>query len=392
MTIVPMNHLFGLLMLASSAALAVEAPKPQPFGTTADGTPVDVYTLTNAHGLRLRAMTYGATVLSLEVPDREGKLADVVLGYDTLQEYIADSPYFGAVVGRYGNRIAKGAFTLGGKTYSLALNNEPGGIKCSLHGGSRGFDKVVWKGEGLVRDGAQGVRFTHVSPDGEEGYPGNLTVSVTYLLTDADEWRVIYELQTDKATPVNLTQHSYFNLEGEGSGDVLGHELQIRAAAYLPVDAGQIPMGEIAPVAGTPFDFTTSQPIGARVNDRHEQLAVGGGYDHTWVLDSQDGSLALAATVHEPVSGRVLDVLTTEPGVQFYGGNSLDGSLTGKSGKPYRSRDGFCLETQHYPDSPNQPSFPSTILEPGVLKTSTTVFRFGTRPAAPPTDRSGGRP
>lgn len=366
-------------MLASSTTLAVEAPKPVPFGTTADGTPVDVYTLTNAHGLRLRAMTYGATVLSLEIPDRQGKLADVVLGYGSLDEYVKDSPYFGAVVGRYGNRIAKGRFSVDGREYSLALNNEPGGIKCALHGGTRGFDKVVWKGEGLVQDGAQGVRFTYLSKDGEEGYPGNLTVSVTYLLTDANEWQVAYELRTDKTTPVNVSQHSYFNLKGEGEGDILGHELKLVASKYTPVDAGLIPTGELAPVAGTPFDFTGFQPIGARVNDRHEQLAFGCGYDHNWVLDNQSGELALAASVHEPGSGRTMDVLTTEPGIQFYCGNFLDGSLTGKSRRKYRFRDGFCLETQHYPDSPNQKAFPSTLLEPGQAKVSRTVFRFGAR-------------
>jgi aldose 1-epimerase len=374
-----MKGLLGLLMVAGSTALAVEAPKPVPFGVTADGTPVEIYTLTNAHGLRLRAMTYGGTVVGLEVPDREGKLADVVLGYDSLAEYVKRSPYFGAVVGRYGNRIAKGKFRVDGKEYTLALNNSPGGHKCALHGGIRGFDKVVWKGEGLVQDGAQGVRFTYLSTDGEEGYPGNLSVSVTYLLTDANEWQVIYEMRTDKTTPVNVTQHSYFNLEGEGSDDILSHELKIVASKYTPVDAGLIPTGELAPVSGTPFDFTSFQPIGARVNERHEQLTFAKGYDHNWVLDSQSGDLALAASVHEPGSGRTMDVFTTEPGVQFYSGNFLDGSLTGKSGNAYKLRDGFCLETQHFPDSPNNDGFPSTLLEPGQAKLSKTVFRFTAR-------------
>ena len=374
-----MKLIVSLVMVAGSTAFAVEAPKPVPFGVTADGTPVDVYTLTNAHGLRLRAMTYGGIVTSLEVPDRQGQLVDVVLGYDSLESYVRRSPYFGAVVGRYGNRISKGRFGVGGREYSLALNNAPGGNKCALHGGIRGFDKVVWKGEGLVQDGAQGVRFTYLSKDGEEGYPGNLDVSVTYLLTNTNEWQVVYELRTDKATPVNVTQHSYFNLKGEGSGDILGHELKIVASNYTPVDAGLIPTGTLAPVSGTPFDFTSFQPIGARVNDHHEQLAFGGGYDHNWVLDSQSGDLALAASVHEPEAGRTLEVWTTEPGVQFYCGNFLDGSLTGKSGHPYKLRNGFCLETQHFPDSPNQKAFPSTLLEPGHAKVSKTVFRFGAR-------------
>lgn len=374
-----MKQVFALLMLLGTTALAVEAPKPEPFGTTADGVAVEVYTLTNAHGLRLRAMTYGAIVVSLEVPDRRGQLADVVLGYGSLEKYLERSPYFGAVVGRYGNRIAKGRFSVDGSDYTLALNNAPGGNKCALHGGIRGFDKVVWRGEGIVQDGAQGVRFTYLSKDGEEGYPGNLAVSVTYLLTDLNEWQVVYELQTDKATPVNVTQHSYFNLKGEGSGDILGHELKIVAANFTPVDAGLIPTGTIAPVAGTPFDFTSFHPIGGRVNDRHEQLAFGRGYDHNWVLDGQSGDLSLAASIHEPDSGRTLDVFTTEPGVQFYCGNFLDGSLTGKSGHAYKHRTGFCLETQHFPDSPNQEAFPSTLLEPGRAKVSKTVFRFGAR-------------
>lgn len=369
----------ALSFLAANTLMAAEPPKPVRFGTTRDGTPVDVFTLENAHGLRLRAMTYGAIVLSLETPDRNGRMADVVLGYKTLDEYLAATPYFGAVVGRYGNRIAGGKFVLDGKEYSLALNNEPAGIKCALHGGLRGFDKVVWKGEGIVRDGSQGVRFTYLSKDGEEGYPGNLTASVTYLLNDANEWLVEYEMRTDKATPVNVTQHSYFNLQGEGNGDILGHELQLSASRYTPVDAGLIPTGEIAPVAGTPFDFTTPRAIGARINDPNEQLRFGGGYDHNWVLDARDGSLASAAKVHEPSSGRTMEVLTLEPGIQFYCGNFLDGTLTGKSGKKYDFRTGFCLETQHYPDSPNQPGFPSTILEPGAVKKSRTVFRFGTR-------------
>jgi aldose 1-epimerase len=374
-----MKRILAILMLIGATARAVEPPQPEPFGKTADGTPVEVYTLMNSGGLRLRAMTYGGIVLSLDVPDRSGTRADVVLGYDTLADYEQDSPYFGAIVGRYGNRIAGGKFTLDGKDYSLALNNAPGGIKCGLHGGVRGFDKVVWAGEGIVQDGAQGLRLRYTSKDGEEGYPGALSATVTYLLSDADEWRISYELRADQATPVNVTQHSYFNLKGEGTGDILGHELKLIAAKYTPVDAGLIPTGELAPVAGTPFDFTTATPIGARVSDPDEQLAFGGGYDHNWVLDGPAGQLTLAASVREPISGRTMDVFTTEPGIQFYCGNFLDGTLTGKRGEKYRFRDGFCLETQHFPDSPNQKNFPSTILRPGEVKKSVTVFRFGTR-------------
>lgn len=374
-----MKRILAILVLAGSAASGLEPPQPEQFGKTADGTPVEVYTLTNSRGLRLRAMTYGGIVLSLEVPDRNGVLADVVLGYDTLTDYEKDSPYFGAIVGRYGNRIAGGKFSLDGKDYALALNNAPGGIKCGLHGGLRGFDKVVWAGEGIVQGGAQGLRLRYTSMDGEEGYPGTLSATVTYLLSDTNEWRISYELRADKATPVNVTQHSYFNLRGEGTGDVLGHELQLVAAKYTPVDAGLIPTGELAPVAGTPFDFTTATPIGARVDDPDQQLAFGGGYDHNWVLDGPAGQLALAASVREPISGRTMDVFTTEPGIQFYCGNFLDGTLTGKRGEKYRFRDAFCLETQHFPDSPNQKTFPSTILRPGAVKESVTVFRFGTR-------------
>jgi aldose 1-epimerase len=368
------------LALAMTAnVMSAEPPKAEVFGKMPDGTAVEAYTLTNQHGVKLRAMTYGAIVLSLETPDRKGKSADIVLGYNTLAEYIKDTPYFGAVVGRYGNRIANGKFSLEGKDYTLATNNDPGGLKCSLHGGLKGFDKVVWRGEGLVKDGAQGVKFSYTSKDGEEGYPGTLNLSVTYLLTDENEWRIDYEATTDKATPVNVTQHSYFNLKGEGNGDILGHELTFKASKFTPVTVGLIPTGELRPVKGTPFDFTTPHSIGERVKADDEQMKFGGGYDHNWVLDNQDGKLALAASVHEPTTGRTLAVLTTEPGLQFYCGNFLDGKLTGKSGKPYNFRNGFCLETQHYPDSPNQPSFPSTILQPGKTLKSTTVFQFGAK-------------
>ncbi len=365
-----------LLALVAVTVFAVEPPKAEPFGKTADGTPVDVFTLTNSHGLKLRTMTYGAIVLSLETPDRHGTPADIVLGYNTLAEYIAATPYFGAVVGRYGNRIALGKFTLDGHEYPLATNSASAGIPCSLHGGVKGFDKVVWHAEPLARDDAPGVKFTYVSKDGEEGFPGNLNVAVTYWLTDNNEWRVEYEATTDKATPVNLTQHSYFNLRGEGNGDILGHEMTIKAAKFTPVTAGLIPTGELRPVAGTPFDFTTPHVIGERVNADDEQIKFGGGYDHNWVLDNQGGALAQAAVVYEPTSGRVMEVLTTEPGVQFYCANHLNGKIVGKAGRPYQARGALCLETQHYPDSPNQPNFPSCILRPGQTLHSTTVFRF----------------
>ncbi len=374
-----LHHILLLAVVLTASALAVDLPKAEPFGKTADGTPVEVFTLTNAHGAKLRAMTYGAIVLSLEVPDRHGQNADVVLGYNTLAEYLAATPYFGAIVGRYGNRIAHGKFSIDGHEYTLATNSSSGGIPCSLHGGLKGFDKVVWHAEPLAEAGAQGVKFTYLSKDGEEGFPGNLNVSVTYWLNDANEWRIQYEATTDKPTPINLTQHSYFNLKGEGRGGILDHELTIQAAKFTPVTVGLIPTGELRPVHGTPFDFTSAHTIGERINAEDEQIKFGGGYDLNWVLDNQGGLLALAATVHEPTTGRVLEVLTTEPGVQFYSANHLDGKIIGKSGQPYRARNAFCLETQHYPDSPNQPSFPSCILQPGQTMRSTTVYRFSSK-------------
>jgi aldose 1-epimerase len=345
-----------------------------PFGTLPDGTAVVAYTLTNASGLELRALTYGATIVSLKTPDREGRYADIVLGYDQLNGYLEQSPYFGAIVGRYGNRIAKAKFTLDGKTYTLAANNGPN----HLHGGLKGFDKVVWKAEPFADTRGAGVVFTRTSPDGEEGYPGNLTAKITYTLTESNALKVDYEVTTDKATPQNLTQHAYFNLTG-GAGDVLGHLMTINAAHYTPVDAALIPTGEIASVEGTPFDFRSETAIGARIAAPHPQIERGGGYDHNFVLSRTGPGLVEAASVYEPQSGRTLEVATTEPGMQFYSGNFLDGSITGKGGVKYTRRMGFCLETQHYPDSPNQPSFPSTILRPGETYRSQTVFTFGVR-------------
>lgn len=342
----------------------------EPFGSTPDGQAVELITLTNARGMELRAMTRGATITHLRVPDRSGVLGDVVLGYDSLSGYLASSPYFGAVVGRYGNRIARGRFSLGGQAYTLATNNGPN----HLHGGVEGFDKVIWAAETFEREGALGVTFRYVSHDGEEEYPGTLTAAVTYTLTDANEVDIAYEATTDKATPVNLTQHSYFNLAG--SGDILGHELMLAADRFTPVDSTLIPTGALAPVSGTPFDFTSAHPIGERIGANDEQLRFGGGYDHNFVLNRSDSGLVLAAHLRDPASGRVLEIRTTEPGIQFYSGNFLDGSITGRGGVVYGHRAGLCLETQHFPDSPNQAAFPSTILEPGQTYRSRTLWTF----------------
>jgi aldose 1-epimerase len=345
------------------------------FGKTGDGQDVDLYTLTNANGVRARIMTYGGTVLSLDVPDKKGRLGDVVLGYETLAEYIKDSPYFGCIVGRYGNRIGKGRFMLNGIAYSLAKNNGEN----HLHGGLKGFDKVVWAARPFTEAEAVGLRLSYLSKDGEEGYPGNLACTVTYTLTNNDELKVGYEAQTDKPTPVNLTQHSYFNLAGQGNGDILGHQLMLNAERFTPVDKGLTPTGELRSVKGTPMDFTRPTAIGARVNRKDEQIIFGGGYDHNWVLNKAGANeMTPAARVYEPKSGRVMEVLTTEPGIQFYCGNFLDGKNVGKGGKVYKHRYGFCLETQHFPDSPNKPMFPSTILNPGQKYQTETIYRFYT--------------
>jgi aldose 1-epimerase len=336
----------------------------QPFGELPDGTAVDIFTLTDGRGLKARLMTYGATLVSLDVPDRNGKPGDIVLGYDSLDGYVKNNPYFGSTVGRYGNRIAKGRFTLDGVAYKLATNNGEN----HLHGGIKGYDKVVWKAEPVRGDGEVGVKFSYLSPDGEEGYPGNLNITVTYLVNGRNELKIGYEATTDKATPVNLTNHSYFNLAGEG--DVLGHELMINADAYTPVDAELIPTGEIRPLKDTPFDFTAPHTIGERI------AQVEGGYDHNFVLRGGGGTLNLAARIIEPESGRVMEIRTTEPGLQFYSGNFLDGTISGKGGRTYQKHAGFCLETQHFPDSPNRPNFPSTILRPGQVYESQTVYKF----------------
>jgi aldose 1-epimerase len=339
-----------------------------PFGSLPDGTAVDIYTLVNARGLRARIMTYGATLVSLELPDRAGVLADCVLGYDSLDGYLKSSPYFGAIVGRYGNRIAKGRFTLDGKTYTLATNNGAN----HLHGGLKGFDKVLWTAEPFSEANGVGLKLGYLSRDGEEGYPGNLDVTVVYLLTNDDELRIDYTAVTDKATPVNLTSHSYFNFTS-GARDVLAHELMLAAETYTPVDAGLIPTGRIDIVAGTPMSFRESTPIGAWLDK------VEGGYDHNYVLSSGGGTMALAARVYEPTSGRVMEILTDQPGIQFYSGNFLDGTIAGKAGRVYGKHWGFCLETQHFPDSPNQPGFPSTILRPGETYRTRTIHKFSAK-------------
>ena len=370
---------FSLYLFSAAICVAVNpSVTVSSFGETKAGEPVHLYSLKNRNGMSADIMTYGATVVRLIAPDRRGQMGDVLLGFNSLSDYEAKSPYFGCIVGRYGNRIAEGKFTLNGQTFTLATNNDT----AHLHGGDVGFDKKVWKAEPVLNGMNAGVRFHYLSIDGEEGYPGNLEVTVTYYLTDNNELEIQYFATTDQATPVNLTNHMYFNLQGEGIGDINGHFLMIDADRFTPVDEALIPTGELAPVLGTPFDFTSSRAIGERVNSDHEQINLGGGYDHNFVLNKPYGTMGMAAEVYEPVSGRVMQVFTEEPGIQFYGGNFLetDGVVrVGKSGVAYLHRTGFCLETQHFPDSPNQPSFPETILNPGETYETTTVYRFGSR-------------
>jgi aldose 1-epimerase len=342
----------------------------EPFGQTTDGRQVVLYTLTNSNGLIAKITNYGAILVSLEVPDKKGKSADITLGFDSLDGYLKVHPYFGATVGRYANRIGKAQFTLDGVLYKLATNNEEN----HLHGGIKGFDKVVWKPVDVKAESQKAwVKMSYISEDGEEGYPGNLACSVTYTLTSNNELNISYEAETDKKTIVNLTNHTYFNLAGQGTGDVLGHELTLHADKYTPVDAGLIPTGEIKSVKDSPMDFTSSMSIGSRIKQ------VEGGYDHNYVLNSGGGTLAPCAEAYEPTSGRVLEIHTTEPGVQFYTGNFLDGTLTGKDGKVYKKHYAFCLETQHFPDSPNKSNFPTVVLLPGQKYTSETVYTFSTR-------------
>jgi aldose 1-epimerase len=341
------------------------------FGKLPDGRTVDIYTLKNSKGLEVEITNYGGAVVAIRTRDRRGRMGDIALGYDEPSGYVADTSYFGALIGRYGNRIARGVFKLNGIEYQLARNNDPN----HLHGGVVGFNKVVWQASEVTRKDGVGLELTYLSKDNEEGYPGNLNVTATYVLTNANELRIEYSATTDKDTVVNLTHHSYFNLAGAGAGDVLSHVLKINADRFTPVDATLIPTGELKAVKGTPFDFNAPTAIGSRINQTDEQLVRGNGYDHNFVLSKMGRELSLAANVYEPKSGRILEMWTTEPAVQFYTGNFLNG-VKGKAGRVYNRRGGFCLEAQHFPDSPNQPAFPSTVLKPGERYTQTTVYKF----------------
>ena len=364
----------AVLMLVGAVTIhAATKVSKADFGKASDGKAVQIFTLTNEHGLEARICTYGGAVVSLKTPDRTGKMADIVLGFDTLDGYLNTAePYFGALIGRYGNRIGHAKFTLDGKQYNLPVNNGAN----TLHGGDKGFDKQVWTPRELP-DG--GLELTYISKDGEEGFPGTLKAVVSYHLTAANELRIDYTATTDKDTVVNLTNHSYWNLKGAGNGNILDHVLTIHASRFTPVDAGLIPTGALKPVAGTPFDFTKPTVVGSRIEQKDDQLKLGGGYDHNYVLDRTGAGLSLAARVEEASTGRVLEVETTEPAVQFYTGNFLDGTLKGKGGKVYPIRSALCLETQHYPDSPNKPSFPTTLLKPGQTYKTTTVYRFSVK-------------
>ena len=357
----------------------VQTPNPLqtqgPFARTADDQLVDLITLRNRNGIEVKVLTYGGIIMSLKTPDKSGAIDDIVLGFDDLPSYETKSPYFGCIIGRYGNRIAKGKFSLEGTTYTLATNNTPN----HLHGGNKGWDKVVWAFETFSNAKGVGVILTHTSKDGDEGYPGTVKAKVTYTLNEQNQLIVDYEATTDKATVINLTQHSYFNLAGTKANDILGHELMLNAAQYTPVDATLIPTGQLANVEGTPFDFRTSTAIGARIGANDKQIEFGKGYDHNWVLSRTGSGLSEAARVVEPTTGRTMTISTTEPGIQFYSGNFLDGTLKGKGGRQYPHRAGFCLETQHYPDSPNHANFPTTTLKPGETYSSQTVFTFGVK-------------
>jgi aldose 1-epimerase len=367
------------LGLAATCFTGCETMNNQPIGTitkadfgqTPDGKAVELYTLRNTKGMQATIMTYGGIVTSLQVPDKNGKLGDVVLGYDNLDGYLKSTPYFGALIGRYGNRIANGKFSLDGQAYTLATNNPPN----TLHGGLKGFDKVVWTARALPLATGPSLILAYVSPGYEEGFPGTLSVTAVYTVTEKNELRVDFSATTSEKTVVNLTHHSYFNLRG--SGDILNHIVTINADKFTPVDANLIPTGELRPVAGTPFDFTTPHVIGERINAADDQLKIAGGYDHNWVLNKQADELSLAGTAYEVTSGRTLEVWTTSPGMQFYTGNFLDGTITGKGGWTYLYRDGFCFEPQKFPDSPNHPEFPTTVLNPGETYHNTIIYKFG---------------
>ena len=365
----------GACLLAGCASnnTATGQIDKQPFGTAPTGEPVDIYTLRNGKGAEARIMTYGGIVVSLKMPDKDGQFSDVVLGYDDLDSYVKKSPYFGALIGRYGNRIGGAKFTLDGTTYTLATNDGPN----MLHGGLKGFDKRVWSATpGGSADGPQLI-LHYLSKDGEEGFPGNLDVTATFTLTHDNALRLEYMATTDKDTVVNLTHHGYFNLAGKG--DILSHVVMIPADRFTPVDSTLIPTGVLQPVENTPFDFRTATAIGARIGQDDEQLKFGKGYDHNWVINKTMGDLTLMARVTEPTSGRVMEVWSTEPGLQFYSGNFLDGTITGKGGRVYEHRDAFCMEPQHYPDSPNKPDFPTTELKPGEVYHNTIIYKFSTQ-------------
>jgi len=364
--------LLGTVIFTMNASAKPRITKAD-FGKTKDGKAVEIYTLTNSRGSEARFITYGGTVVSLKVPDKQGKFGDVVLGFDSIADYEKHTAFFGALIGRYGNRIAKGKFTLDGRGYSLATNNGEN----HLHGGVKGFDKVVWTAKPSTDQNGANLELTYLSVAGEEGYPGNLNIKVVYTLTEDNKLKIVYSATTDKATVVNLTHHSYFNLAG--AGDILDHRLTLNADRFTPTDSGSIPTGVLANVKGTPFDFTNETAIGARIGQENEQLKFGHGYDHNWVLNRKGKGVELAARVYDPTSGRVMEVLTTEPGIQFYSGNFLDASVPGKGGKSYPLRSGFCLETQHFPDSPNRSNFPSTVLRPGQTYSQTTIYAFSVR-------------
>jgi aldose 1-epimerase len=371
--------MFGLTAAASSSSSGHRPTITKAsFGSLSDGTPVDIYTLTNSRGMEVKILSYGGILQSIRVPDRRGRLANVTLGFDNIADYETKSPYFGCITGRYANRIALGRFQLNGQTYQLPINNPPN----SLHGGTVGFDKHVWAATPVRDRHSVGLVLRFTSPDGDQGYPGRLANQVTYTLTNRNEIRMDYRARlvgnSNLKTIINLTNHAYWNLAGEGSSDIYGHKLTLKASHYTPVDPTLIPTGEIAGVGGTPMDFRRSTAIGARIRNGFEQLVIGRGYDHNWVLDRHGSGLELAARVVEPRSGRVLEVVTDQPGIQFYSGNFLDGTLVGTSGRMYRQGDGFALETQHYPDSPNHPNFPSTVLSPGQRYQTTTIYKFST--------------
>ena len=355
----------------AAAAKATPGITSKPYGKTSSGTPLTLYTLTNSHGVEASITNYGGIVVSLKTPDSTGKMGDVVLGFDSVDPYLGTHPNFGVLVGRYGNRIGKAKFSIDGKEYTLAKNNGEN----SLHGGVQNFGKQVWTAKEVKRSDGPALELTYVSKDGEEGFPGTLTATVVYTLTNANELKIEYKATTDKTTVVNLTNHTYFNLAG--GGDILNHQLMLAADKFTPVDAGLIPTGELKAVDGTPFDFRKATAIGARINAADEQIKVGGGYDHNFVLNGKAGTMRLVARVSEPTSGRWMEVHTTEPGVQFYTGNFLDGTIKGKGGQTYVRRSGFCLETQHFPDSPNKPAFPTTLLKPGATYQTATVYKFG---------------